>query len=143
MKSFFLLLVILTGLAAPAMATDYYSTGSGTASDPARWNTKRDGSGTSPVVFTKSTDRFIVQPGHRLSGSFQCAGSLSVEHDGSFTITRTQPTVISSVITINQGGVFCIQKGATVRGGFLVLQGDLQNLGGKLDLDPSYAMLQQ
>jgi hypothetical protein len=128
-----ILSIFLSLIMIEAAATDYYSTGNGEAGNTATWNTKRDGSGSVPGNFNDPTDNFIIQTGHTISSSkaaFSFNGSLIIEQGGVFNCSRSSS--ILTAVAINPDGIFRLQQGSSLVAGFVLVQGKLENLGGKL-----------
>lgn len=129
----FILSLLFSFILLEAAATDYYSVRNGEAGNTATWNSSRDGSGKAPKDFNDPTDNFIIQTGYTVSSSlaaFSCNGSLIVENGGMFNCTRSSS--ILTAVAINPDGIFRLHQNGSLVAGFILVQGKLENLGGKL-----------
>lgn len=141
MKIAFSFLLAFVLLQLSASAKDYYSVKNGEATDRSTWNSSRNGNGTAPAGFNDPSDNFIVQDGFNVTGnSFYCNGSVIVENGGIYsTGNKGNITNITTMVSVNEGGIFSLSKQTTLLAGFVLVQGTLENLGGEIRLDPMAA----
>jgi hypothetical protein len=136
MKNIFsyFLVVLLVTLSLPVFATDYYSTTSGNANDLSTWNSSRSGNGSMPRDFNDPNDNFIVVNKSTItSNGFACKGSVIIETGGILVTGKPGGiTNVATVVTINQGGVLKLSRKTTIIAGFMLIQGTLENAGGKI-----------
>jgi hypothetical protein len=136
MKNIFpsFLVVLLVTFSLPSFATDYYSTRSGNANDPRTWNSSRSGNGTTPQGFNDANDNFIVVNQSTVtSNDFACRGSVIIETGGMLITGKPGAiTHVATVVTINEGGILKLSSNTTLVAGFMLIQGTLENAGGKI-----------
>ena len=111
MKKLFILLIALCTVSVIKSAT-YYSQSSGALNSTSRWNTARNGSGSTHDAMYGNTHTYIIQNGHSITSSSSPnvgngSSSMIIENGGTYTHTSaTTSTLTLGTLRIEGGGLY-------------------------------------
>ena len=94
-------LILLLQSGTKVMATNYYSSVSGTPSFTYNWWTGNDGTGIHPANFTNAADNFIIQTGDIMTANvvWTVVGTITINNGG--TLTRGIQNITCGALVIN------------------------------------------